>query len=93
MDIIKIDSDFTPETHTVSNTSAQSNPIFTGSGIIRIAVTSGTHVKFGVNPTATVEDLLIPDNQVQYFSFKSGQVVAFIHHGGGSGEINICAID
>ena len=93
MDIIKIDPDFTPETHTVGNTSAQSGVITTGSGIIRIAVTSGTHVKFGVNPTATVEDLLIPENQVQYFSFKSGQVVAFIHHGGSSGEINICAID
>ena len=93
MNIIKIDTDFTPETHTVSNQSAQSSVINTGSGIIRIAVTSGTHVKFGANPTATVEDVLIPANQVQYFSFKSGQVVAFIHHGGGSGEINICAVD
>ena len=93
MDITKIDPDFTPETHTVSNTSAQSSTIITGSGLVRIAVTSGTHVKFGTNPTATVEDVLIPADHVEVFAFKSGEKIAFIHHGGGSGEINIAVVD
>ena len=88
-----IDNDFAPETHTVNNTSAQSGVITTGSGRIRIATTTGTHVKFGTNPTATTEDVLIPANHVEIFEFKSGQKVAFIHHGGGSGEINISAVD
>jgi hypothetical protein len=52
--IIKIDSDFTPETHTLGGTSAQSSAITTQSGLIRIAV-KGTHahVAFGALPTAT----------------------------------------
>jgi hypothetical protein len=89
----RIDPDFTPETHTVNNTSAQSSVITTGSGRIRIATTTGTHVKFGANPTATTEDILIPANHVEIFEFGSGQKVAFIRHGGGSGSINISAVD
>lgn len=94
MDILtKIDYDFAPETHTVGNTSAQSSVITTGSGRIRIATTTGVHIKFGVNPTATLEDVMLPENHVEIFSFGSGQKVAFIHHGGGSGEINISTVD
>ena len=36
---------------------------------------------------------MIPPNHVEIFAFKSGEKVAFIHHGGGSGEINISAVD
>jgi len=93
MNITKIDPDFTPETHTVGNTSAQSSVIITGSGLVRIATTTGTHVKFGTNPTATIEDVLVPANHVEVFVFKSGEKIAFIHHGGGSGEINITVVD
>jgi hypothetical protein len=32
---------------------------------------------------------MLPPNHVEIFAFKSGEKVAFIHHGGGSGEINI----
>lgn len=94
MDIIRIDPDFTPETHTIGATSAQSSAIITQSGIIRIAI-SGTHahVKFGANPTATEEDIMCTQDSVQYFAFKSGDKVAFIKSGDGSGQINICAID
>ena len=94
MDIIRIDPDFTPETHTIGATSAQSSAIITQSGIIRIAI-SGTHVhvKFGANPTATEEDIICTQDSVQYFAFKSGDKVAFIKSGDGSGQINICAID
>jgi hypothetical protein len=42
MHIIKIDPDFTPETHTIGGTSAQSSAITTQSGLIRISV-KGTH--------------------------------------------------
>ncbi len=42
---------------------------------------------------ATDDDILIPENHVEFFSFKSGQLVAFIHIGGGSAEINISAVD
>jgi hypothetical protein len=94
MNIIKIDEDFAPETHTLGSESAQSGAIITGSGIVRIAV-RGTHahIKIGYNPTATDESLLMPQNTVEYFQIKSGQQVAFIKSGDGSGEINFSAID
>jgi hypothetical protein len=94
MDIIRIDPDFTPETHTIGATSAQSSAITTQSGIIRIAI-SGTHVhvKFGANPTATEEDIMCTQDSVQYFAFKSGDKVAFIKSGDGTGQINIASID
>jgi hypothetical protein len=94
MDIIKIDADFTPETHTIGAESAQSGAIITGSGIVRIAV-RGTHahIKIGYNPTATEESLLMPENTVEYFQIRSGQQVAFIKTGDGNGEINFAAID
>jgi hypothetical protein len=91
--VTKIDPDFTPETHNVGSSSAQSGVITTGSGLIRIATTTHCHIKFGANPTATEEDLMLPADHVEIFAFKSDEKVAFIHHGGGSGEINICAID
>ena len=89
----RIDPDFTPETHTVGETSAQSSVITTGSGLVRIATTTHCHIKFGANPTATEEDILLPADHVEIFSFKSGEKIAFLHHGGGSGEINISAVD
>ena len=88
----RIDPDFAPETHTLGASSAQSSAITTGAGLIRIAVTTGTHIKFGSNPTATIEDVLIPANNVEIFSFSSGQKIAFIQSSAG-GVINICALD
>jgi hypothetical protein len=94
MQIIKIDTDFTPETHNLTESSQQSSAIITGSGIVRIAV-RGTHahIKIGYNPTATEESILLPQDTVEYFQIRSGQQVAFIKHGDGNGEINFCAID
>ena len=89
--VTSIDPDFTPESHTVGNSSAQSGVITNGSRLVRIAVTGATHVKFGTNPTATTEDVLVVGTEV--FSFKSGEKIAFIHHGGGSAIISICAVD
>jgi hypothetical protein len=91
--IIKIDSDFTPETHTLGGTSAQSSAITTQSGLIRISV-KGTHahVAFGANPTATEDSFLINAESSQIFSFVSGHKVAFLKTTG-TGEINICALD
>jgi len=89
----RIDPDFTPETHDVGSASAQSSAIITGSGLVRIATTTHCHVKFGANPTATEEDILLPADHVEIFAFKSGEKIAFLHHGGGSGEINISAVD
>ncbi len=64
------------------------------SGIIRIAITgTHAHVKFGANPTATEEDVVCTQDSVQYFAFKSGDKVAFIKSGDGSGQINIASID
>lgn len=93
MHTTRIDPDFAPETHTVGNTSAQSSVIVSGSGLVRIAVTTGVHIKFGSSPTATVEDLLLPQHHVEVFAFVSGEKIAFIHHGSGSGEINIAVVD
>jgi len=89
----KIDPDFAPETHTVGNTSVQSGVITTGSGLVRISTTTHAHIKFGTNPTATEDDLLMPTDHVEVFAFKSGDKIAFIGHGAGSGEINISAVD
>ena len=89
--VTTIDTDFTPECHSVGNTSAQSGVITTQSGLIRISVTGGTHIKFGANPTATTEDVMVVGTEI--FSFKSGDKIAFIHHGGGSAIISICAVD
>jgi hypothetical protein len=91
--VTKIDPDFTPETHTVGASSAQSGVITTGSGLVRISTTTHCHIKFGANPTATEEDFLMPSDHVEVFAFISGQKIAFIAHGGGAGEINICAVD
>ena len=91
--VTKIDPDFAPETHTVGASSAQSGVITAGSGLVRIATTTHCHIKFGANPTATEEDLLMPEHHVEVFAFISGQKIAFIAHGGGAGEINISAID
>ena len=91
--IIKIDSDFTPETHTLGGTSAQSSAITTQSGLIRIAV-KGTHahVAFGANPTATEESFLISAESSEIFSFVSGHKVAYLKTSG-TGEINITSLD
>ena len=94
MNIVKIDTNFTPETHTIAGTSAQSSGITTRSGLVRIAV-RGTHahIKIGYNPTATTADTLLPDGTVEYFEIRSGQQVAFIKSGSATGEINFTAID
>jgi hypothetical protein len=91
--VTRIDPDFTPETHTVGGSSVQSGVITTGSGLVRISTTTHCHIKFGANPTATEEDFLMPSDHVEVFAFISGQKIAFIAHGGGAGEINICAVD
>jgi len=94
MDIItKLDPDTSSGTYTVGNTSAQSDVIITGSGRVRIAVTTHAHIKFGKNPTATENDPLMPTDHVEIFEFKSGEKVAFIGHGAGAGEISITAVD
>jgi hypothetical protein len=91
--VTRIDPDFSPETHTVGSSSVQSGVITTGSGLVRISTTTHCHIKFGANPTATEEDFLMPSDHVEVFAFISGQKIAFIAHGGGAGEINICAVD
>jgi hypothetical protein len=91
--VTKIDPDFTPETHTVGASSVQSGVITTGSGLVRISTTTHCHLKFGANPTATEEDFLMPSDHIEVFAFISGEKIAFIAHGGGAGEINICAVD
>ena len=92
--IVTIDNDFTPETFTIGATSTQSSAIITQSGIVRIAVTgTHAHIKFGSNPTATEEDVIVTQDSVNYFTFKSGDKIAFIKSGDGTGQINICAVD
>jgi len=88
-----IDPETSSGTYTVGNTSEQSAAITTGSGKVRIATTTHAHIKFGSNPTATENDPLMPTDHVEIFSFKSGDKVAFIGHGAGSGEISITAVD
>jgi len=92
--VTTIDPDYYSKTYTIGAESAQSSAVTTGSGIIRIAV-SGTHahIKFGANPTATEDDVTVTQDSVNFFAFKSGEKVAFIKGGDGSGQINISAVD
>jgi len=91
--ITTIDPDYFSETHTIGATSAQSSAITTGSGLIRICTTAHCHIRFGANPTATEEDVMLTQDSVNLFKFKSGDKIAFIKGGDGTGQINICAID
>ena len=91
--ITTLDPDTSTYTGTVGNSSVQSSAIITGSGKVRIAVTTHSHIKFGSNPTATENDPLMPTNHVEIFAFKSGEKVAFIGHGAGAGEISITAVE
>lgn len=93
MQVTTIDPDYSSQTLEPSSESQQSTAITTGSGLIRIATTVHCHIRFGANPTATENDLMLPANHVEIFAFGSGQKVAFIKQGGGSGEINITAVD
>ena len=66
--VTTIDPDYFSETHTIGATSAQSSAVITGSGTIRISI-AGTHahVKFGANPTATEEDVMLTQDSVNLF--------------------------
>jgi hypothetical protein len=91
--ITTIDPDYSSQSIEPSGSSQQSTAIITGSGLIRLATTVHCHIRFGVNPTATENDLMLPANHVEVFSFKSGEKIAVIKQGGGSGELNITVID
>lgn len=94
INITSLDPDFTPVVYTVNTSSAQSDVIITGSGIIRIA-TKGTeaHIKFGIDPVATTSDVLMPPDTVEFFRFTSGEKVAFIRSASSVGDISITAVD
>jgi len=83
------------ESHTCGTSSTQSSTFnFNGKRYAkcRIAVTGDVHVKFGVNPTATLEDFLITAGDSEIFRFRSGDKVAFIKEGS-SCSINITILD
>jgi len=88
-------TNFQSESHDCGTASAQSSA-FTFNGKkyakCRIAVTGDVHIKFGTNPTATVEDFLITAGDSEIFRFRSGDKVAFIKEGS-SCTINITILD
>jgi hypothetical protein len=94
-DISRIDSDFGTVCYAVNTSSSRSVAITTQSGIVRIATkATEAHIKFGDGTvTATTNDLLMPPNHVEFFSFKSGDHIAFIRSSSSAGDISITAID
>jgi len=92
--ITTIDPDNSAYVASITTSSQASSAIVTGSGIIRIS-TQGNHVHlaFGATPTASVTtSFFMPTNSVEFFTFKSGEKVAFIGSSA-SGSISIIAVD
>jgi len=87
------DRDHTSIKIDVDSSSAQSTAITTGSGRVRLAVTTDTHIEIGANPTATVNSLLLPINTVEVFEIKSGEKIACIRHGSTNGKLCITPVD
>ena len=92
--ITTIDPDNTAYNASITTSSQASSAIVTGSGIIRISVQGNhCHVSFGSAPTASVTtSFFIPNNTVEFFTFKSGEKVAFIGNTS-AGSISIVAVD
>ena len=92
--ITTIDPDNTAYVASITATSQASSAIITGSGMIRIS-TQGNHVHlaFGATPTASVTtSFFMPTNSTEFFTFKSGEKVAFIGNTA-AGSISIIAVD
>ncbi|WP_347851937.1 hypothetical protein [Planktomarina sp.] len=93
MTYTKLDRDHTSIKIDVDSSSIQSPAITTGSGRVRLAVTTDTHIEFGANPTATVNSLLLPINTVEVFEFRSGEKIACIRHASTNGKLCITPVD
>lgn len=65
-----------PQTVAITDTSAQSAAI--NSTVIRVIATSNCFIEFGENPTATSSTHYILANQIEYFGFTEGQLLAVI---------------
>ena len=92
--VTTIDPDNTAYVASITATSQASSAIITGSGMIRIS-TQGNHVHlaFGATPTASVTtSFFMPTNSTEFFTFKSGEKVAFIGSSA-TGSISIIAVD
>ena len=88
-------ANFQSESHDCGSSSAQSSAFtFTGKNyaLCRIASTGDIHVKFGTNPTATLEDFLITTGDSEIFKIRSGDKVAFIKEGS-SCTVNISILN
>ena len=92
--ITTIDPDNTAYVASITATSQASSAIITGSGMIRISTQGNhVHVAFGATPTASVTtSFFIPNNTVEFFTFVSGEKVAFIGNTS-AGSISIVAVD
>jgi purine nucleoside phosphorylase len=92
--VTRIDPDNTAYNASITTSSQASSAIVTGSGMIRIS-TQGNHchISFGTTPTASVTtSFFIPNNTVEFFTFVSGEKVAFIGNTS-AGSISIVAVD
>lgn len=88
-------TNFASESHDVGTASAQSSTLnFVNQtyGLVRIATTGNIHLKFDVNPTATVEDFLLTTGESELFRFRSGDKVAFIKEGAAC-SVNITTLE
>ncbi len=57
-------------------TSSQSNAFNQATGLVRLTADADAHIKFGENPTATANDMLLPSGCVEYFTVPTGYKLA-----------------
>jgi hypothetical protein len=66
----------TPVTFTTANASAE---FAGGTKMVRIISDGNCHIAFGKSPVATVNDMLVIANTVEYFGVKQGDKVSAIN--------------
>jgi hypothetical protein len=75
-------SHYRPVTTQKVTVSGSSAAVASGFGnyvqVVRVVADAACHVALGTNPTATVNDMLLPANAAEYFSVSPGEKLAFL---------------
>jgi hypothetical protein len=56
--------------------STQSAPFAQSTGLVRLTADADAHIKFGDDPSATANDMLLPNGAVEYFTVIPGDKLA-----------------
>ena len=65
------------ETEIITYSSSTQSAVFDDvADIIRFQADADAYLRFGENPTATANDLLVPEGTIEYFAIRNGVRVA-----------------